>query len=108
MRPRPAWVPIRIMKTIALLLLAGCALTPAELLSTPPPDAAPIEAPLPARLEVTRVAHASVLLSLGGATVLTDPWFSETAGYHHGEPLSVGVGGLPKLDAVVVSHGHYD
>jgi L-ascorbate metabolism protein UlaG (beta-lactamase superfamily) len=98
------------MKTlIAITLLStGCALSPAPALSHLPADAEPIAAPLPAPLAVTRVAHASVLLELGEVKVLTDPWFSERAGYHHGEPLAWAVKDLPKLDGVVVSHGHYD
>src|SRR4051812_36549189 len=104
--------PVRIasMKTTlaTLLLLSGCSLTAAEVIATPPPDAAPIEVSLPARLAVTRIAHASALIELGEVKVLTDPWFSEKAAYHHGEPLALSVAQLPKLDAVLVSHGHYD
>lgn len=59
-------------------------------------------------LAVTRLAHSCHLLEIGGATVLTDPWFSEKAGYHPGEPLAMGVNALPALDAVVISHHHYD
>jgi L-ascorbate metabolism protein UlaG (beta-lactamase superfamily) len=49
-----------------------------------------------------------VLLTFGDKAVLTDPWFSEKPGYHHGEPLGLTMAQLPKLTAVVVSHGHYD
>jgi len=59
-------------------------------------------------LIMTRVVHASVLFEIGGHTVLTDPWFSEKPGYYHGEPVGVPLEKLPKLSAVVVSHGHYD
>ncbi|MFT3710658.1 MAG: MBL fold metallo-hydrolase [Archangium sp.] len=95
---------------LALLLLAGCATTPAPVLTSPPPAVDPLRVEGPARppLAVTRVAHASVLLELGSVTVLTDPWFTESPAYHHGELLSVQVDGLPKLDAVLVSHDHYD
>jgi L-ascorbate metabolism protein UlaG (beta-lactamase superfamily) len=57
---------------------------------------------------VTRVTHACVLLDFDGFTVLTDPWFSERRGYRRGEPLAFDVPALPRLGAVVVSHGHYD
>jgi L-ascorbate metabolism protein UlaG (beta-lactamase superfamily) len=57
---------------------------------------------------VTRIAHATVLLDLGGNRVLTDPWFSERRTYRRGEPLAFSARELPRLDAVVVSHGHYD
>jgi L-ascorbate metabolism protein UlaG (beta-lactamase superfamily) len=59
-------------------------------------------------LTVTRVAHATVLIDFDGHRVLTDPWFSEKFGYHHGEPYGIKLKDLPRLDAVIVSHGHYD
>ena len=59
-------------------------------------------------VRVTRVVHASVLLDFNGKTILTDPWFSQKGGYYWGEPLGVTIDGLPKLDAVVASHSHYD
>lgn len=61
-----------------------------------------------ADIAVTRIAHASVLLELGGQRILTDPWFSETSNYRHGEPLGISLENLPKLDLVIASHGHYD
>jgi L-ascorbate metabolism protein UlaG (beta-lactamase superfamily) len=64
-----------------------------------------------AELTVTRVAHACVLLDFGGPRLLTDPWFSERAGfpgYYRGEPLGVELRDLPALDGVASSHGHYD
>jgi L-ascorbate metabolism protein UlaG (beta-lactamase superfamily) len=61
-----------------------------------------------APLAVTRLAHSCHLIEIGGTTVLTDPWFSEKAGYHPGEPLAMTVEELPHLDAVVISHHHYD
>lgn len=57
---------------------------------------------------VQRIAHASVLLDFDGARVLTDPWFTESPEYFHGEPLALSVADLPPLAAIVVSHAHYD
>jgi L-ascorbate metabolism protein UlaG (beta-lactamase superfamily) len=62
----------------------------------------------PGAFTVTRIAHASVLLDFGNATVLTDPWFSEKTHFHHGEPLGISLEQLPRLTAVVASHAHYD
>jgi L-ascorbate metabolism protein UlaG (beta-lactamase superfamily) len=59
-------------------------------------------------IEVTRVGHACVLLELDGVRILTDPWFSERKGYHPGEGPGIALADLPRLDAVLVSHGHYD
>lgn len=97
--------------TISLtLLLSACATTPAPVRGGEPPDALTIElAGEPAApLTLTRVAHASVLLDFDGDIVLTDPWFTESSQYHHGEPLGVALDELPHLRAVVASHGHYD
>jgi L-ascorbate metabolism protein UlaG (beta-lactamase superfamily) len=59
-------------------------------------------------LTITRIAHSSVLIDFDGYRVLTDPWFSEKFGYYHGEPYGITLEKLPRLDGVVVSHGHYD
>lgn len=57
---------------------------------------------------LTRIAHSSVLIDFDGASLLTDPWFSERFGYYHGEPYGITLEKLPHLTGVVVSHGHYD
>jgi L-ascorbate metabolism protein UlaG (beta-lactamase superfamily) len=61
-----------------------------------------------ATLTVTRVTHSCILLDIAGTKILTDPWFSEKAGYLRGEPLAYTPLELPRLDGVLVSHGHYD
>ncbi len=97
--------------SIALaLVLSACGTTPAPVRQEPPRDAITIElADGPAApLTVTRVAHASVLLDFDGDVVLTDPWFTESSQYHHGEPLALALEDLPHLSAVVASHAHYD
>jgi L-ascorbate metabolism protein UlaG (beta-lactamase superfamily) len=100
---------------VAVLLpiwTSACATTPAPILAGPAPSPvrvvdSPSEKPA-ARLSMTRVAHASVLLDFDGDFVLTDPWYSESSQYHHGEPLGLALAALPRLRAVLVSHGHYD
>lgn len=59
-------------------------------------------------LTVTRIGHACQLIEIGGTRVLTDPWFTQTATYHQGEPVASTVETLGAVDAVVVSHEHYD
>ena len=59
-------------------------------------------------LAVTRITHSCHLIEIAGLTVLTDPWFSEKASYHPGEPIALQVDELPRLDAIVISHHHYD
>ncbi|MGQ0653219.1 MAG: MBL fold metallo-hydrolase, partial [Betaproteobacteria bacterium] len=63
---------------------------------------------------VTWVGHATVLLRVGGASVLTDPHFSERAsplsfaGPRRVVPAVPRIEELPHIDAVVISHNHYD
>ena len=59
-------------------------------------------------LTITRITHSCHLIQIGELTVLTDPWFSERAFYHPGEPVAVSVADLPPLDAVLITHHHYD
>ncbi|UOZ03761.1 MBL fold metallo-hydrolase [Amycolatopsis sp. WQ 127309] len=59
-------------------------------------------------LSVTRIGHACQLIDIGGLRVLTDPWFTQTATYYQGEPVVSRVEDLGRLDAVVVTHEHYD
>lgn len=59
-------------------------------------------------LTITRIAHSCHLIQIGDKTVLTDPWFTTRPFYHPGEPFSLQPETLPHLDAVVISHEHYD
>ena len=69
---------------------------------------------LVANPSVTWVGHATVLLRVGGLSVLTDPHFSERASpVTFAGPRRVvspvpALNELPHIDAVVVSHNHYD
>ena len=63
---------------------------------------------------VTWIGHASVLVHLGGISLLTDPVFSERAspvsfaGPRRLGPAGIAAVDLPRIDAVVISHNHYD
>jgi L-ascorbate metabolism protein UlaG (beta-lactamase superfamily) len=73
-----------------------------------------LRSPPASGLRVTWLGHASLLLEIDGHRVLTDPTWSERA-----SPLSwagptrwyappVPLAALPPIDAVVISHDHYD
>ena len=68
----------------------------------------------PEDVRVTWIGHATVLLQIEGVNVLTDPQFSQRASPvsfagppRHQRP-GVALSQLPHIDAVVISHAHYD
>jgi L-ascorbate metabolism protein UlaG (beta-lactamase superfamily) len=73
-----------------------------------------LAAPPTSGLRLTWLGHSTVLVELDGARILTDPMFSDRASpsqavgplRFHPPPLPLEA--LPHLDAVVISHDHYD
>jgi len=65
-------------------------------------------------LRVTWLGHSALVIELDGAVIVTDPAFSERcspvdfAGPQRFHPPVVDVSSLPAIDAVVISHDHYD
>jgi L-ascorbate metabolism protein UlaG (beta-lactamase superfamily) len=65
-------------------------------------------------LRATWLGHSTVLLEIDGHRVLTDPVWSKRAspltwvGPKRWNVPSIGLGELPAIDAVVISHDHYD
>lgn len=64
----------------------------------------------PGTVSVTWAGHASWVLRIGGRTVLTDPvWSRRIPGTPARiTPVGVAWSALPPIDAVLVSHNHYD
>ena len=62
----------------------------------------------------TWLGHASVLVQAGGLNILTDPMLSERAsplsfvGPRRVQPPGLSLRQLPHIDAVLISHNHYD
>lgn len=86
-----------------------------------PPGPLPYQDPLPlwtapveTGLRATWLGHSTVLLELDGLRVLTDPVWGDRAspmtfaGPKRFQPVPVPIASLPPLDAVIVSHDHYD
>jgi L-ascorbate metabolism protein UlaG (beta-lactamase superfamily) len=61
-----------------------------------------------ADLAVTRIAHASVILEMGGTRVLVDPWFHGGFVVRQREPLGLTPDTLPRFAAVLLTHRHGD
>jgi L-ascorbate metabolism protein UlaG (beta-lactamase superfamily) len=79
-----------------------------------PPAATPVERVDDGSIRATVVGHSTVLLQMAGLNILTDPVWSQRIG-----PLpwlgikrvsqpAFAFGDLPKIDAVLLSHNHYD
>ncbi|MCP2348483.1 MBL fold metallo-hydrolase [Nonomuraea roseoviolacea] len=62
------------------------------------------------RTMVTWVGHSTFVVQIGGLTILTDPVWSRKIPGVRGRLTPPGVtwSDLPKIDAVVISHNHYD
>ncbi|AEW97263.1 MULTISPECIES: MBL fold metallo-hydrolase [Streptomycetaceae] len=75
-----------------------------------PYDPAPLPAVGTGTVAITWVGHASWVIRLGGLTVLTDPVWSRRilATPPRLTPPGVPWRDLPAVDAVVISHNHYD
>ncbi len=52
---------------------------------------------------VTRLHNAMVILEVGDATILTDPWFADSRAFRGCSPI--GVRDLPELTAIIGCHG---
>lgn len=89
----------------------------------PPPGALPVGVPEPAwprvgpgeaEVRVTWIGHATALVQLPGLNLLTDPVWSDRsspvgfAGPHRFVPPPLALEDLPPIDAVLLSHDHYD
>ncbi len=74
----------------------------AALRTSPPPDA------------ITWIGHATLLVQVNGLSILTDPQWSDRAGptsfigARRLAPPGLAFEALPRIDAVVISHDHYD
>lgn len=65
-------------------------------------------------LQVTWIGHATVLVQMDGLNILTDPVFNDYCGlsgiasYKRFRPIPCTIADLPDIDAVIISHNHYD
>ncbi|MGD0633571.1 MAG: MBL fold metallo-hydrolase [Beijerinckiaceae bacterium] len=85
---------------------------PAEV-KNPPAARPPSRVEGPA-LKVTMIGHASLLIQTRGLNLLVDPVWSKRAspfsfaGPRRVTPPGIGLSDLPRLDAILITHNHYD
>lgn len=78
------------------------------------PNLGLIHHPDPGRIQLTWIGHSSFLLQLNGLNILLDPVYSERAspfsfaGPKRLVPPGVRFEDLPPIDAVIISHNHFD
>jgi L-ascorbate metabolism protein UlaG (beta-lactamase superfamily) len=88
--------------------------TPKKTLGPFKTDASIYNTPPESGLRVTWVGHSSLLIEIDGKRILTDPvWsnrvsFSQSFGPKRFFQPPIALADLPPLDAVIVSHDHYD
>lgn len=77
-------------------------------------DPAALRVPPSTGLRVTWLGHSTMLIEIDGHRVLTDPNWSDRAsplswiGPKRWYPPPIQIGQLPRIDAVLISHDHYD
>ncbi|WP_299939594.1 MBL fold metallo-hydrolase [uncultured Microbulbifer sp.] len=77
-------------------------------------DTAPLERVQGSDVRITFVNHATFLIQVGGFNILTDPVFSERTspvsfiGPKRVHNPGITIDSLPRVDAILISHDHYD
>jgi L-ascorbate metabolism protein UlaG (beta-lactamase superfamily) len=98
---------------VGQFLFGGERRTPPAPLPSVDPRAA-WQRPADTGLRATWLGHSTVLIEIDGLRILTDPVWgdraspSRFAGPKRFQPVPVPVAALPPLDAVIISHDHYD
>jgi hypothetical protein len=105
--------PLAKMPTLTDFLCGGTRRTPSRPLPAADPRADWQTAPA-SGLRATWLGHSTVLVEIDGVRVLTDPVWgaraspSQLAGPKRFQPVPVKLNALPPVDAVLISHDHYD
>ncbi len=87
---------------------------PAEPLPMDTIDPAVYDTPPPTGLRLSWMGHSTFLIEIDGQTILTDPVWGPRAspatwvGPARFHPPPIAIDDLPPLDAVIISHDHYD
>ncbi len=110
--PQPMWSDMR--DAMLRLFAGGPDIEPTAPVPVARTDPAALAVAPPSGLRVTWFGHSSLLVEVDGVRVLTDPIWSERAspvqwiGPHRWYPPTIALAALPPVDAVLISHDHYD
>jgi L-ascorbate metabolism protein UlaG (beta-lactamase superfamily) len=105
--------PAAAMPSLTDFLCGGSRRVPGQPLPLHDPRATWLQRPA-SGLRATWLGHSSVLIEIDGAVLLTDPVWgrraspSQLAGPKRFQSAAVPLKQLPRLDAVLLSHDHYD
>jgi N-acyl-phosphatidylethanolamine-hydrolysing phospholipase D len=116
-RPSARWSAAALLLALAASTLSGCAVlraagrASASLIDSPR-KVTKLKDPIDkeARLAVLWIGHASALVQIDDKVILTDPVFTSTVGQLSKRLVEPGLDpeNLPPVDAVVISHMHFD
>ena len=110
--PQPMWSDMR--DALLRAFSGGPDVDPVALVPVVRTDPAALAVAPASGLRVTWFGHSSTLLEVDGTRVLTDPVWSERAspvewaGPNRWYPPTIELAQLPPVDAVLISHDHYD
>lgn len=102
------------LKLIPLYLRNREETTPRQPLGPFPTDPATYLSPPATGLRVTWFGHSSLLVEIDGVRILIDPVWDERAGPYNWAgprrffPPTLALDALPPIDAILISHDHYD
>lgn len=112
--PTNPLVPGSTLRTLQQEFLGDAVRAPLGVVPVVPRSSADFETPPASGLRATWMGHATTLIEIDGHRVLTDPMWSERAspstlvGPARLHPVPLPLEQVPAIDAVVVSHNHYD
>ena len=110
--PQPMWSDMR--DALLHALAGGPDVEPTGQVPYATTDPALLAVAPASGLRVTWFGHSSMLLEMDGARLLTDPIWSDRAspfewvGPHRWYPPTIALDGCRAIDAVLISHDHYD
>jgi L-ascorbate metabolism protein UlaG (beta-lactamase superfamily) len=112
--PTTLGAPGSLKKILKLYMTNKAEVVPKKQLPEFKTDTSIFNSPPASGLRITWIGHSSLLIEIDGVKLLTDPVFSARASFlsfigpkrFFPPPLSLDQ--LPKLDAIIISHDHYD